>query len=313
MDKKAIFVFLGLFAFLQIDGQGLKSLPSGFGFAVRYPGDNQIENDSACVFYENFETSLILSKWDQEWANAGSGKILKSAEKAHSGINSYQAEMIRPNQIPSSVGIRKFLEPGYDCLFFRYYAKYAPDAEIYHGATHNAGSICSRLPGELHESYAGVYPNGRNLYTVVLDTWRPDANIKSPGNVAFYCYHMDQGHQWGDHFFPSGNVLPGGRDLFGNQFIPRPDFIPDLNRWYCYEMMMQANTPGKRDGRIAFWIDGILIGDFPNLRFREIESLKPNRIGFGLYTDNKNIKSNVTMWFDDVVVATEYIGPGVLK
>ena len=53
----------------------------------------------------------------------------------------------------------------------------------------------------------------------------------------------------------------------------------------------RANTPGKRDGRIAFWIDGKLMGDFPNLRFREIENLKPNRVGFGLYTDNQNTVS----------------------
>lgn len=311
MHKRSVFLLFALTFFLNVNAQKYKSLPAEFGLSALYPDDLGIENDSACVFYENFESSLTLEKWDQEWANAGTGRILQSAEKAHSGMNSYQAEMIRPNKIPSSIGIRKFLKSGYDCLFFRYYAKYAPDAELFHGATHNAGSICARLPGELHESYAGVYPNGRNLYTVVLDTWRPDTQTKSPGNVAFYCYHLDQGHQWGDHFFPSGNVLPGGRNLFGDQFVPRPDFIPELNRWYCYEIMVQANTPGKRDGRIAFWIDGKLMGDFPNLLFREIENLKPNRVGFGLYTDNQNITSNVTMWFDDVVVATDYIGPRV--
>lgn len=311
MHKRSVFLLFALTFFLNVNAQKYKSLPAEYGLSALYPGDLGIENDSACVFYENFESSLTLEKWDQEWANAGTGKILQSAEKAHNGMNSYQAEMIRPNKIPSSIGIRKFLKPGYDCLFFRYYAKYAPDADLFHGATHNAGSICARLPSELHESYAGVYPNGRNLYTVVLDTWRPDTLTKSPGNVAFYCYHLNQGHQWGDHFFPSGNVLPGGRNLFGNQFVPRPDFIPELNRWYCYEIMVQANTPGKRDGRIAFWIDGKLMGDFPNLLFREIENLKPNRVGFGLYTDNQNITSNVTMWFDDVVVATDYIGPRV--
>ena len=54
---------------------------------------------------------------------------------------------------------------------------------------------------------------------------------------------------------------------------------------------------------------GKLTGDFPNLRFREVAHLKPNRIGFGLYTANKKVARDVTMWFDDVVVATEYIGP----
>ena len=120
---------------------------------------------------------------------------------------------------------------------------------------------------------------------------------------------INQGHQWGDHFFPSGLILPGGRNLFGDQFMPRPDFIPETGKWYCYEMMIRANTPGLRDGHIAFWVDGKLIGDFHNLRFRETEHLKPNRIALSLYTHNQLNTSNLTMWFDDVVVAKSYIGP----
>jgi hypothetical protein len=74
-------------------------------------------------------------------------------------------------------------------------------------------------------------------------------------------------------------------------------------------MMIQPNTPGKRDGRIAFWVDGTLMGDFPNLRFRETNRLKPNRIALSLYTHNQRNTSDLIMWFDDVVAATSYIGP----
>jgi hypothetical protein len=35
---------------------------------------------------------------------------------------------------------------------------------------------------------------------------------------------------------------------------------PDRDRWICYEFMVKANTPGQRDGRLAFWIDGRLRG-----------------------------------------------------
>jgi alkylation response protein AidB-like acyl-CoA dehydrogenase len=73
--------------------------------------------------------------------------------------------------------------------------------------------------------------------------------------------------------------------------------------------MVQANTPGKRDGRIAFWVEGKLVGDFPGLRLRDAAGLKANRIGLGLYTHNNKVTKTCRMWFDDVVVATEYIGP----
>jgi len=41
--------------------------------------------------------------------------------------------------------------------------------------------------------------------------------------------------------------------------------------------MVLANTPGQRNGRIAVWLDGKLVADFMNLRFRDIESLKIDR------------------------------------
>ena len=287
-----------------------ESLPEGTGIASKSRHDGGIIESPAVIFVDDFEDEGTLEKrWNQKWSNGGIIELTESADQAHRGKRALRATLSRPGDQSCSVGIRKFLEKGHDTLFFRYYAKYSRETDLYHGSTHNAGSIAARLPGELDQSYAGVFPDGKNLYSIVLDTWRSKAETPSPGPVVFYCYHMDQGHQWGDHFFPSGKVMPGGRDLFGDSFVPREDFVPELGRWYCYEMMIRANTPGKPDGRAAFWVDGKLTGDFPNLRFREVAHLKPNRIGFGLYTANKRVTRDVTMWFDDVVVATKYIGP----
>jgi hypothetical protein len=122
---------------------------------------------------------------------------------------------------------------------------------------------------------------------------------------------MDQGNRWGDQFVPSGRVIPPGRELFGEHFVSRPDFIPERDRWYCYELMVQANTPGRRDGRVAFWVDGRLVGDFPNLRFRNAATLKSDHVQLALYTENRRVRRDVTMWYDDVVAATSYIGPKV--
>lgn len=131
--------------------------------------------------------------------------------------------------------------------------------------------------------------------------------------MAIYAYHPEQQHQWGEHFFPSGRILPGWRghvtQVVGSNFVPLPDIVPNLNQWYCYEFMVRANTPGQRNGRISFWLNGHLVGDFPDVRLRDIEALKANQIGLILYSHNQFVKQDCTMWFDDVVVATVYIGP----
>src|SRR6185436_2134519 len=57
------------------------------------------------------------------------------------------------------------------------------------------------------------------------------------------------------------------------------------------------------------WVDGKLTGDFMNLRLRDVDTLKANRVSLGLYTQNDLIRGPIVMWFDDVVVATSYIGP----
>jgi hypothetical protein len=151
---------------------------------------------------------------------------------------------------------------------------------------------------------------------VLLDTYRAidDPKVVSPGPLAFYVYHPEQRHQWGEHFFPSGRMFPygGNPNYFGPSFVRRTDLTPDRDRWICYEFMVKANTPGQRDGRLAFWIDGRLAADFPNLRLRDVPTLKANIISIGLYTMNEAIKGPCTMWYDDVVAATSYIGP-VLK
>ncbi len=73
--------------------------------------------------------------------------------------------------------------------------------------------------------------------------------------------------------------------------------------------MLQANTPGQRDGRIAIWLDGMLVADFPGLRLRDVASLKIDRFGLSFH-----IGSNPNGEAKQVVRqrrrrASAYIGP----
>jgi hypothetical protein len=95
---------------------------------------------------------------------------------------------------------------------------------------------------------------------------------------------------------------------FGPQFIKRPHLVTELDKWHCHEVMLKANTPGKRNGRVAAWVEGKLVMDFPNLRFRDVENLKIDHIQIGLSISASKHPAT-SKWYDNVVAATSYIGP----
>ena len=72
--------------------------------------------------------------------------------------------------------------------------------------------------------------------------------------------------------------------------------------------MVQANSAGARDGRVAAWIDGELIADWQNLRFRSTDALKIDQFEFVL-GGASNTDGADRQWFDNLAVATSYIGP----
>ena len=289
-------------------------LPEGHGIAAKYPGDVGIEKDPAVIFADGFEDIEDVTmetsgyeqrgkKWDNAW---GTVLIARDPENVHSGK---QAIEVTHKQPMRSHGAEKRLEPGFDTLFVRYYMKYARE---FPGCHHTGMAILGAAPGVNMGNSTGVRPDGRNHFTALLDTMPPwtGSSPEPPGYMDIYCYHMDQGRKWGDILFPSGEIQPAeNRGLFGEHFMPRPNVMAERGRWYCYELMVKANTPGERDGRVAFWVDGKLAGDFPNLRLRSVETLRANYIVIVSYSSSKH--PNITHWYDDVVAATSYIGPQV--
>ncbi len=293
----------------------LAPLPEGEGLAAKYPGDAGLANDPAVVFADDFEEAegIVLEpagphrtghRWDQAW---GLVRLTQDPEGVHSGRQAIRVT----HSWPRSHGAEKHFDPGYDRLFLRYYMKYHKD---YPGCHHTGMALFGAMPGINLGSSTGVRPDGRNHFTMLVDTMPPSSgegfSTEPPGYVDIYCYHMDQGRKWGDILYPTGDVYPAeNKGMYGPDFVPRPNLMAERGRWHCYELMVQCNTPGERDGRVAFWLDGKLAGDFPNLRLRSIPSLKINYVIIVSYSSS--VRPNVTHWYDDIVAATEYIGPQV--
>lgn len=285
----------------------LPPLPEGNqGIAAKYPGDRGIEADPAVLFHDDFESADPLREWDNSFQKADI-RFAGEPENVHGGKRALEFTVPR-QQAELSDGVVKDLNSGQDLVFLRYYTKFEKGFDQV-GSSHNGGILSAQAPGVPY-STPGVRANGYNKFIVSLENWRGDVATTSPGELNVYCYHPEQRSEYGDHFFPSGKVLPytARPGNFGAHFVVRPDIIPELGRWYCFELMVKANTAGQRDGRIACWMDGKLAADFPNLRLRDVDSLKINSASLCLHIRSNTVCEN-KKWYDDVVIATAYIGP----
>ena len=272
-----------------------------------------IANDADVVFADDFERYPASSSgpdinkvWDAVYQNQDVA-IATDAANVHGGKQALQFTL--PQQTAElSDGTDKVLKTELDVLYLRYYSKFEPPYDVV-GSSHNGSSISAHyFNGNM--ATPGVPADGTNKFLVNLENWRGDAATPSPGQLNVYVYHPEQRSQYGDHFFPTGLVDPNTSISFdfGPDFVSRPDVIPELGRWYCYEYMVKANTPGQRDGRVTIWLDGELVADFGNLRFRDVASLKIDRFGLSFHIKS-NPNGQSRKWYDDVVAAKSYIGP----
>jgi hypothetical protein len=257
------------------------------------------------VFADDFESytsaSSLTTRWTQAYHLAN---IRIATEPGNYYAGSKAVEFTVPQQSAEvSNTVIKAVSPGRDMLFLRYYAKFDTAFNVL-GSSHNGSAISAKY------CCPGVKADGYNKFFVSYEAWRDDTGTANPGKLNVYIYHPDQRDIWGDHFYPTGVVspftaIPGD---FGPTFVARPDVVPQLGRWYAYELMVKANTPGQRDGRIAMWLDGKLIADFPNLRLRETTDLKIDQFDIDLHV-HSNTLAVARKWFDNVVAANSYIGP----
>ncbi len=286
---------------------------SGGGIAAKYPGDVGIEADPDVIFADSFETYGAAGELTQKWSNffqEAQTRIVSDAQNVRLG--SKALEFTLPEQDTElSNGVQKILTTELDVLYLRYYSKFDASFDVT-GSSHNGGGINAHyFVG--NQATPGVPADGTNKFLVEYECWRGEATETSPGRLNAYVYHPTQRSNYGDHFFTTGSVTPYdpvlGNDFdFGAEFVSRPDVTPELGRWYAYELMVKANTPGQRDGRITLWLDGQIIGDFTNLRLRDVDTLKIDRFNLSFHAGS-NTNGATKKWYDAVVAAKSYIGP----
>lgn len=310
----AALVALPLFAVgANASAEAHEQLPEGnVGVAAKFPGDKGIDGATAVLFAEDFERCSSIADLRPKWDVLINETNLGIADGAdnRNGRGRSLSMTIPKQDAPLDTGVAKLLTKTQNLLFLRWYEKFGGGWFVPGASVHNGASISSKY-FDHGRATPGIRADGQNKFLVNFENENSTGN--APGYMNVYVYWPEQADRWGDHFFPSGTVMPSsekrsGEATFGKQFEARPDFAPLVDRWYCYEYMVKANTPGQRDGRIALWVDGKLIADFPNLRLRDVAALEIDRFGFDVYIA-KNTKRPNRKWIDDVVAATSYIGP----
>ena len=253
------------------------------------------EKGSPVIFADDFESGHT-GRWHQgESTPMGNRlKVTSKAANVHSG--KYAVEFIASPGKGSGSKLCIWFMPGYDQVYGRWYIKFADDFDQ-GNLMHTGGGLSANRADDKYSAFgkAGICPSGDDFYCSRLEPWRDWGRNPPPGELMFYTY------------FPDMKIDRKMGKYYGNMFRPRQKFVVERGRWYCMEIMLKANTAGHADGEQAFWVDGKLIGHFKGIRWRTTDALKINCFVPMLYIhDNKQVNR---VFYDDIVVSREYIGP----
>lgn len=305
------------------------------GLAASFPGDAGIERDPRVIFVEDFEAASVDAV-AKRWDTAGATKSMSLTADVPAGSKGRQSLLMDRLSGPGGNLYRRLRNKsggwGYDRVFARYYVKFDPDCgEIHHFGTCLGGN----LPATPWPSVkAGQPTDGAKSF------WSGIEPFGSSWTWDFYTYWCEmrgsppRGQTWGNSFVHDRNLrVEKGRWICIEQMIQMND-VGDSNGeqalWIDGKLISHLGKglpkgrwtfdkfyPG-RGGRGIRWDhaagerrefdvpeDG---APFDGFRWRTVPELNVNYVWLYIFTQ-KPEGHRMKVWFDHVVVATDYIGP----
>lgn len=259
----------------------------------------RLERPGQVLFEDDFESKDSLEKYFEiSGADDGRAKRIDDPKLAHSGRGALQLTAPDRGGKASGAGARGWLGPdGHERVYFRRYIRFDDDYD--QGNLNHTGGRLAGTSGRGKwdgMGKAGIKPDGGDRFTSAFEPWRDWGREESPGYMFLYTYWMDMKRDKDGNYW--GNMLGTTED---RRIVPR------RGGWVCLEQMLQVNTVGKSDGEFAAWIDGELYTHWRGMRWRSSEKLVVKRFSLDVYVHEAR-KDN-TVWYDDVVVSTGYVGP----
>lgn len=272
------------------------NLPEGDGLAARYKADVGLERDPKVIFVDNFESG-DLSRWEE--IRNRDDQVLSFVDESDvdSRLGKRSLKVTAKLSQNTGGGLTKWYQPS-DPVYIRFYVKFAADCDyIHHFCTLRANKGLRGRDRWSGFGGAGVQPRGDERFSTALEPTGNWGQFKPPGRWNFYSY-------W--------HEMKASRDgkYWGNSFMPADQKEIRRDQWICCEFMLRHNTPGKPDGEQAMWIDGKRLGHWTGINWRTSPTLWANALTLESYvTDRWTKNEENVVYFDNVVIAKEYVGP----
>lgn len=275
------------------------TLPQGWGLATPFKADAGIGAHGAVIFADNFESGELGARWDGGGSTKGKALSLVPPDDNICGQRCLKVEArLGENH---GDGLTKWFESA-PRVFVRFYVRFDEGCDyVHHFVTLRANK--GLRGGDKWSGFggAGLRPTGDDRFSTALEPWGNWTRWPAPGKWNFYSY-------W--------HEMQASRDgkYWGNSFLPESQAVIPKERWICAEFMLQHNTPGQPDGEQAFWIDGRLLGHWLGINWRTSEQLKANALTLESYVTDRWTKHPTNIvYFDNVVIARDYVGPSGLE
>jgi hypothetical protein len=305
------------------------------GIAAAFPGDAAIAKDPRVLFAENFEEESLDALWSR-WETVGARPGMSFSSSTAPGSAGRQSLIMERERGSGSQLYRRLKNQqggwGHDRVFARYYVRFDPECgEIHHFGTCLGGNN----PATPYPSVRAGYPtDGAKSF------WSGIEPFGSSWTWDYYTYWCDmrgsppRGQTWGNSFVRDRSLkVAKDKWICIEQMIQMND-VKDTNGeqalWIDGKLVSHVGrgfpkglwtfdkfTPGKggqgiRWNREKAARESFTVPEggapFEGFRWRTVPELNVNCVWLYVYTE-KPAGHRIKVWFDDVVVATDYIGP----
>jgi hypothetical protein len=269
--------------------------------AVLYPNDVGIRNHPSVIYATGFDSA----NWqttdfpsDTRWTYLGgtnpSARPQWTGDEAHTGAGSLLHRQAAGDNLPHGLLIMGF--PGVDEIYMRWYRKYQDGYRWGCRSSKNNGVYAVAAQKGVTE--ACVQPTGYDKFSFRVQDERRGSSGGQPGEFfgALYSYHPHADNGGCGEWYSQNQ---------GGVKYQQP------GKWYSYEIYIRANTVDESNGVLKMWIDGELRGHEEGLTLRFTDQLKINQVYLYGSTGGCDTPYTQMVWDDNLVLATEYIGPMV--
>lgn len=309
------------------------SAQNAVGIAARYPGDVGIESDTRVILTENFE-AISVADLNQRWETVRDASRMSFSPDVPSGSSGQHSLLITQLAEHGTGGdLYRRLGDGHRQVFARMYVKFAEDCEpIHHFGTCLGGNNPSTAWPSVR---AGQPTQGDRSFWVGIE---PFGNSWNWDYYAYWCEMRGsppRGQTWGNSFIHDDSLKVHRGKWTCIEVMIKVNDVGESNgemalwidgkqvshlgqgfprgKWVFDKFYPGQSGDGVRwnqsNGDREYFTTRPEGDPFDGFRFRTVEPLNINYLWLYVYITQGTKGHGNRVWFDDVVVATEYIGP----